>query len=310
MNAHPLQHLCVVAIPYRRAVLAPDDERGVEALATSGAYRAAGVPFDIVEPAIGADELTGDETADSGRLNGRIAEAVAAADRLGSSVLMTGGDCTHALGVLGGLQRARGADSRLGLVWFDAHGDFNTPRTTRSGSIGGMPVAVAAGLACPEWREASGIVAPIPCDRLSFVGLRCLDPAENLLIRATDAMIAAPAPGFSGDDLVKAIGRLADRCDALILHVDADVLDEHCVPSHGARAPGGPDVGEMLAALETVFATGKVGAFSLVSLYHRGDEGRVSLSSGIELLKGGLRSWAKHGTVAGLPNPRREDFRP
>ena len=59
-------------------------------------------------------------------------------------------------GVFGGIQEAYGPTVRVGLLWLDAHGDFNTPRTTLSGMLGGMPVAVSAGLAWPNWRERSG----------------------------------------------------------------------------------------------------------------------------------------------------------
>ena len=55
-----------------------------------------------------------------------------------------------------------GGEAQVGVLWFDAHGDFNTPRTTLSGMLGGMPVAVCAGLAHPRWRERSYIVAPLP----------------------------------------------------------------------------------------------------------------------------------------------------
>ena len=82
-----------------------------------------------------------------GLIGGEIAEAVAAGRRAGEPALVAGGNCAAPPGVLGGLQQAHGPAARIGLVWFDAHGDFNTPRTTLSGMLGGMPVAVAAGLA-------------------------------------------------------------------------------------------------------------------------------------------------------------------
>ena len=232
-----------------------------------------------------------------GLLNGAIADDVATARREGSVVLMTGGNCTHVTGMVGGLQDAHGPGLRLGLVWFDAHGDFNTPETTPSGMLGGMPVAVCAGLAHAPWRELSHIAAPIPTDRILFVDVRNLDPAEADLIWATDATIAAPAHGFPGENLEQAVGRLAGTCDAIYLHIDADILDASLVPSHGTKEPNGPDLDETAAAVDTVMATGRVVAFALVSIYNTGERGLVSMTSGIELLRRGLRSWRKHGTA-------------
>ncbi|MEZ4614225.1 MAG: arginase family protein [Caldilineaceae bacterium] len=85
------------------------------------------------------------------------------------------------------------ARRRIGLVWFDAHGDFNTPKTTISGMLGGMPVAVAAGLGYANWRLGSHIVAPLPTERILMVDVRNLDPLEEQLIHATAVAIAARA---------------------------------------------------------------------------------------------------------------------
>ncbi|MCS6841519.1 MAG: arginase family protein [Roseiflexus sp.] len=65
-----------------------------------------------------------------------IADDVAAARTMGRTPLIVGGDCTHAVSVVAGLQRSCGPHARIGLVWFDAHGDYNTPRTILSGMLG------------------------------------------------------------------------------------------------------------------------------------------------------------------------------
>jgi arginase len=297
MDHQPLKHLQILGIRYRRTTPAVGDERGLDAYASSGAYAAAGAPFDIDEPTIAPERLSGDAAEDLGRLTGEIARAVAVARRAGSTILMTGGDCTHVTGIVGGLQDAHGSASRLGLVWFDAHGDFNTPRTSLSGMLGGMPVAVCAGLAHPQWREGSHMSSPLPTNRIVLVDVRNLDEAEAALIRATDAAIAAPAPGFAGEPLETAIGRLSEQCDAIYLHIDADILDETLVPSHGTKEPGGPNIEQTVSAIDTVMATGKVVALSLVSIYNQGDTGAISMKSGIDLLRGGLQSWHAHGTT-------------
>jgi arginase family enzyme/predicted acetyltransferase len=295
LRTEPLARLQVVAVRYLGSRPAQDDERALDAYTASGVYRAAGVPFEVVEPAF-PEALRGeDETANVGRLCGAIAEAVASARRGGRAVLLTGGNCTHATGVLGGLQDACGPGARIGLVWFDAHGDFNTPHTTLTACLGGMPVAVCAGLGLPRWRELAHVTAPLPTDHIVLVGPRNLDPEEERLIRATDVVVAAPARGFPGGDLAQSISRLAGRCDLLYLHVDADILDSSFVPNHRTGEPAGPDMAQVQAAVDTVMATGKVAALAVVSVDGAGEGSAVSVASGIALLRAGLTSWWRYG---------------
>jgi len=290
-----LSALQVIGVRYRGSRPARRDERALDAYVVSDVYREAGVPVDVIEPAFPKDRRDEQKAGNLGLLGGVIAGAVASARREGKAVLLTGGDCTHATGVLGGLQDAHGAAARVGLVWFDAHGDFNTPKTTLSGSLGGMPVAVCAGLAYPRWRARSHIAAPLPTNRILMVDVRNLDPAEEKLIRATDIVTAAPAPGYPGQDLGQAVADLAGDCDMIYLHIDSDILDASFVPNHGTREPNGPDMAQVQAAVETVMATGLVVAFAVVSVYGEGDGSDVSVASGIELIRSGLVSWRRHG---------------
>jgi arginase len=285
--------LQVIAVRYRGVKLAEEDERALNAYAAANVYASAGLPVEISEPTFSNNLSSGVQADDLGLFNGTIADLVAAARRAKKAILLTGGDCTHLTGIVGGLQQAHGAATRIGLVFFDAHGDYNTPQTTISGSLGGMPVAVCAGLAYPRWREGAKILAPIPPDRIVMAGLRNLDPAESQLIRATGVTVAAIAPGFSGKILDQAIKDLADRCDMIYLHIDADVLDEVYVPDHGTKEPNGPNMEQVLQAVLTVMQTGKVKAYAVVSIYADGPDRARNVASGIELIQGGLTAWRK-----------------
>lgn len=284
--------LKVIGVRYRGSHPDTQDERCLDSYAASGVYASAGLPFEIVEPGMPEQLRRPAEPDNLGLIGGAIADAVAEARRAGSLVLMTGGDCSHITGVVGGLQDAHGSQARIGLVWFDAHGDFNTPHTTLSGMLGGMPVAVAAGLAYPFWREAAHIVAPLPTNRIVMVDVRNLDLPEEQLIRATDVQIARVAPGFKGDlDLQEAINALAEQCDYIYLHIDSDILDIRYVPNHGTREPDGPDMQQVLDAVKVVMGTGKVVALAVVSVYGSGEGSEISRASGIELIRGGLEAW-------------------
>jgi arginase len=296
MSASTTTGLHVVPLRYGGSRRESPDATPVDAYAASGAYAALGGEPTIVEPQFPEQRRSNDPIIDLGLIGGEIADAVAQGRRNGKPVLVVGGNCAAVPGVVGGLQQAHGPAARIGLVWFDAHGDFNTPKTTLSGMLGGMPVAVSAGLAYRQWREMSKQEAPLPTDRIVMVDVRNLDAPEEQLVRATDVVIAAPAAGFPGEDLETAIQQLAERCDMLYLHIDSDILDERYVPNHGTREPNGPNMEQVLAAVDTVMATGKVVTFAIVSVWQDGEGGDVSLASGLELLRGGLESWRRHGT--------------
>jgi arginase len=298
MDTKPNSALQVIGIRYCRTRPATGDERALDAYATSGVYSRAEVPFDVVEPVMPEWQRVDEETDNLGTFGGEVAQAIAAARRQGKAVLVTGGDCTHITGVLGGLQDAHGPKVKVGLVWFDAHGDFNTPKTTISGMLGGMPVAVCAGLAYPRWREKSHIVAPLPTDRILMVDVRNLDPAEEALIKATDVVIAAPASGFPGVDLETAVADLASRCDLIYFHIDSDILDERYVPNHGTREPNGPSMVQVLAAIDTVMATGKVAVLAVVSVYGAGEGCETSVASAVEMIGHGLACWRRYGMLS------------
>jgi arginase len=295
MATHPGLH--VVQVRYYRGAVWPAESDPIDHYAASGAYAILGEPT-IAEPAFPEDQRSAEPTHNLGLIGGEIAVAVAEGRRAGRPVLVVGGSCDAVPGVIGGLQEAHGPAARIGLVWLDAHGDFNTPRTTLSGMLGGMPVAVSAGLAYPRWRALSRQAAPLPTDRILMVDVRNLDPAEEQLIRATDVVIAAPAPEFPGADLLEAVRDLADRCDLLYLHVDSDILDARYVPNHPTQEPGGPSMEQVLAAIETVMATGKVAAYAVVSIWAGDEGGQTALASGIDLVRGGLASWRRFGGPA------------
>ncbi|MFT5193947.1 MAG: arginase [Candidatus Promineifilaceae bacterium] len=294
-TAQPLTHLHVIGVPYRNADHTAPIVEVLNAFDASGAYGKAGVPFVYSEVHIAEADKVDVETDNIGRLNGEIADQVAKARSQNQAILLTGGNCCHITGVVGGLQDVHGPDVKVGLVWFDAHGDYNTPHTSLSGMLGGMPVAVCAGLAFPKWRELSHIKSPIPTDRIVMVDVRNLDEAEEALVRATGVVTAAPAAGFPGVPLEPAIQNLAENCDIIYLHIDSDILDERYVPNHGTVEPNGPSMDEVMAALDVVMETGKVAVLALVSVYGEGEGADISIASGIEVLERGLASWNAEG---------------
>ena len=159
------------------------------------------------------------------------------------------GDCLAAIGVLAGLQRA-GIDPSL--IWFDAHGDFHTWETTRSGFLGGMPLAMIVGRGEQTIVDGVGL-APLDERRVVLVGARDLDPGEDEAVAAS-ALTVVP----SVTDLI----RWDLPPGALHVHVDLDIVDPREMPAHNYPAPGGPTLRDMEAVLARLAATGRVAAVS------------------------------------------------
>ena len=250
------------------------------------------VTVDRIDPITAAADEHGDPIGTLAAINRNLGDLVAKSVGDGRKPVFLGGNCSHTIGVLSGLQRSL-ETQRIGLLWLDAHGDFNTPQTSYSQMLGGMPVAVAAGLAWPAWREGAGMTSSLPTNRIVMVDVRNLDDREEQLIRATDVTVARFGEGFDPAPVNDAIDHLAASVDAIYIHIDADILDISLQPNHPTVEPNGPDVAATLAVLRHALETGKVAAFALVSINVDGDEGKVSLASGKELLVGSLAAWAK-----------------
>jgi arginase len=260
---------------------------------------AAGAEIEsIAFPALEPEAASTDKVVNLGELNARIAATVAGALQTGAFPLLAGGTCNHLIGMLSGLQAHYGATARIGLLWLDAHGDFNTPATSPSQMLGGMPVATAAGLCWPVWRERAGLTCPLSTDRIVMIDVRNLDAEEEVLIRSTDVEIARFGDDWDTAPVTQAIQRLADRVDHLYLHIDSDILDSSLQPNHTTAEPNGPALEPVRTAIEAAVATGKVRAFAVVSVNPDGDEGAISLASGKEMILAGISALSRAASTA------------
>jgi arginase family enzyme len=155
-------------------------------------------------------------------------------------------ECSVATGTLPWLAEHH-ADARV--LWLDAHADFNTPDTSPSGYVGGMPVAAATG-------QFDARLEPplLPADRIVFAGLRDVDPGEQALLDRSGATVAATL-----DAALEALG------DApVFVHFDADVIDGY--PSAFPPPSGGPSADELRELLAAVAARGEVVGLTIASV--------------------------------------------
>lgn len=287
----------IVTIPYRYDDHLVGLGRGPQALIQAGLQKrlaAAGIVTGEVHEARLPDEerTEGPKAANIGRLGRHAAEVIAAARGGGNPVLVLAGDDTAAIGLVSGLQDAHGLAASVGLVWIDAHADFNTPETTVSGILAGMPVAILAGLAGPIWREAAQLQATIPTDRILIAGAREIEEKEDVLLRSTNVRVVTTDEMKGVNVFENALDRLADRVDMLIVNVDLDVLDPTLVPSASTPSPNGLTIRQVARMLKYAIASGKTALIAITSLNPGGRQrAERSIESTLALLESSLAGW-------------------
>jgi len=316
MSTRPIKGLKIVEVPYRN-MKRTYYRREFDDYKLCGTYYKAGVPFDVAQVSYSEENYPKDDgeffsrdpkvfNKAFGELCGSICRETEAGIRDGKCVLLTGGGCEHVVGVLGGLQQALGKDKRIGFIWLDAHGDFNTPETTLSGRPGGMPLAVSAGLGCDEWRLGAGLEVPVETGNIILSDGRNLDPLEEKAIKSSDMVLLDTAAFNKLQVWKKAVAELADRVDLIYLHIDQDILDGKYIPNSLMPEPNGPEIDTVMENIKAVMDTGKVMAYSLVSVtFVNGKPGQdIRTLNGMRLLGAGLENW-KHCPDMALANGKR-----
>jgi arginase len=224
----------------------------------------------------------------------RVAGAVATSLQTGHFPLVLGGDHSAALGSIHGAAKSR----KLGVIWVDAHADFNTPETTPSGNIHGMPLAALCGLGDPRltalWDESVPVIDP---QRVAIIGARDLDPGEKRNLKQAGVMVM----GMEQIDrlgmvqaLEKAIERVSRGVDGIFLSFDMDALDPRHAPGVGTPVSGGLTYREAHLACELVAETGKLIGLDLVEVNPILDVQNATAALSVELAMSALgrRVWS------------------
>jgi arginase len=216
-----------------------------------------------------------------GLANRRLADAVSAQIKKGILPLGLLQNCNGLMGMLAGLQRSEGwKPIKVGLVYIDAHGDFNTPETTYSGMLGGMPVAISCGLCHHMLRRQCGLDPALPPKAVTLVGVRDTDPYEQETIDRLDiSQITVEDLKSSSPAVDMEMERLSTLCDKVYIHVDADVLDPADIPGAGLPVANGPTAKELADAIEVMFEYPKAAAFGVASYPAARDTEKKGLKS-------------------------------
>lgn len=192
-----------------------------------------------------------------------VSRQVRAAASEGRLPLVLSGNCnTAAVGALAGL-----GPEDLGIVWFDAHGEFNTPETTTTGFIDGMGLAMAVGHCWKEMARGVPGFSPIPEENVVMAGVRAADAAELERFDASGVTVVGPdAEGQGTQAFADALDDLRSRVGHVYVHLDLDVLDAAKVGmANEYGIPGGMDEGQLEEALDMVRERFTVAAAGIAS---------------------------------------------
>lgn len=259
----------------------------------SGVYGAAGVPFTTIaiDPTQYPDEPPYLAFARA------YSDAAFASVRAGHVHLAVGSYCTHIPSILGGIRRALGPGARIGVVWMDAHADNQIPEHTadRKKRLVGVPMSTFLGQTMALWRETAGLNPPIAgCDVLA-ADIRQMDEESRRNLAAAQVHVLDQAALRDPDRWDAAVQALADRVDALFLHVDADILHHDYVPAYEYDVVNGNPLATVRRSIAAVMQTGKVLGASVmcVGFADKPDRLRdVNNLNGIRLVSSVLRNWS------------------
>ena len=206
----------------------------------------------------------------------------------GSIPVVLGGDHSIAMGTISGLARFhRQKGKRIGLIWFDAHGDMNTPETSPSGNIHGMPLAVALGFGEPSLTGLAGEAPMVDNANAAVVGLRDVDVPEREIIKSSGigayTMRDIDERGMRVV-MEDAIRRASAGTAGIHVSFDLDGMDPDFAPGVGTPSPGGLSYREAHLAMEMLADTGRVMSAELVEVNPILDQRNGTARLGVGLL--------------------------
>jgi arginase len=221
-----------------------------------------------------------------------LAEKVEAALRGGHLPLVLGGDHSIAIGSLAGYASyCRKQEVVPGLIWFDAHADMNTPQTTPSGNIHGMPLAVTLGYGAPELTGIAGFTPKLDPAFCVHVGARDIDRGERELARQLGlrfmTMREIDERGMSAcmDEAIEIASRASG---GYAVTFDVDALDPGDAPGSGTLVRGGLTYREAHLAMEKIAETGGMRSLEVVEINTALDINNKTAELGVELILSAL----------------------
>ncbi len=206
--------------------------------------------------------------------------------------IVLGGDHSIAPGtVAGAAAHFRKLEKRIGLIWLDAHGDMNTPETSPSGNVHGMPLAAVIGNGPPELTEIGGFKPKVEPRSVAMVGIRELDSKERRMVKESGVHV------FTMRDIdergmrevmAEALRFATDDTAGVAVSLDMDFVDPSDAPGVGTPVRGGVTYREAHLALEMIADSRAMVSFELVEINPVIDLHNTTATLGVELVLSGL----------------------
>lgn len=226
-------------------------------------------------------------------INTLLKNSVTDARKNGYFPLILGGNCNVALGTLAAFD-----ETKVGVIWFDAHGDFNTPETTPSGFFDGMPLAIVTGQCYNDFWKKIGKNHPVQESHTLHVGVRDLDPEERESLERTEVSVIT-ANDIKSKVLTQALlpklNELRSQVENVYLHIDIDVVDPQEAPGVDYKSPYGLTSTDVAQAILMISEKFRVIAAALTAYNPSHDENNKTLNVGLSLAY-------RIAEVAGLSN--------
>jgi len=206
--------------------------------------------------------------------------------------VVLGGDHSIAAGTLSGIAaHFKKKEKKIGLIWLDAHGDINTPESSPSGNVHGMPLAAAMGYGAIELVELQGFKPKVEPQNISLVGIRDLDTQEKKLAKKSGVHV------FTMRDIDErgmrevmsdALKYAMDDTDGISVSLDMDFVDPSDAPGVGTPVRGGVTYREAHLAMEMIADTEAMVSLEIVEINPVIDEHNRTALLGVELVLSGL----------------------
>jgi arginase len=219
---------------------------------------------------------------------GRLAKLVLEIHEDGRTPLVLGGDHSIAVGTVSGMAESfRRHGKAIGLMWFDAHADFNTPDISPSGNVHGMPMASIMGYGPIELTHIFGFSPKIQPEHAVMIGIREVDPEERLMVKKSGV------GGFTMKEIDRrGIGAVMDEAlsivtkgtDGYAVTLDADFLDPYESPGVATPVRGGANYREAHLAMEMVADSKKMVSFEITEINPILDVQNKTAHFGMELI--------------------------
>ena len=202
--------------------------------------------------------------------------------------VVLGGDHSIAVGTISGMAESfRRQNGKIGLMWFDAHADFNTPQISPSGNVHGMPMAAIMGYGPIELTHIFGFSPKIQPERAVMIGIREVDPLERELVKSSGVRVFTMKEidrrGI-GSVMDEALSIVTKDTDGFSVTLDADFLDPYESPGVATPVRGGADYREAHLAMEMVADTKKMVSFEITEINPILDVHNKTAHFGMELI--------------------------